>query len=144
MTKSQPKPKTPPRPTRAAKQWVQGQLLAETLRSSLAEEPPRQLTVRLNPVVAALFEALADRLGVSKNSAANVLIGAALIDSLSSLTEEERAGLLEGVEERLGRKLDLTPPPSPPEMPGMWRGFVDDVKTVVEDIKAVFRGELTG
>ncbi len=141
MVKDKPESRGTREPSGHARRWVQTKLLAESVRSSLADEAPRQLTVRLNPVVAALFEAMSERLGVTKNSAANVLIGAALVEAVSGLPEDAREELRKNVEKRLGRKLDLTPPPEPP---GVLRAVLDDVMSVVEEIKGMFRGSPPG
>jgi hypothetical protein len=112
--------------------------MAESLRSMMAEEEPRQFTVRLNPVVAALFEAVAGRLNVSRNNAANLLLGSALVEAASAFPEDQREHLRKDLEKSLGRRLDLTPPPEP-EMPGVLKSMIGDMVGVVEGIKDLFR-----
>lgn len=122
----------------SASSWVKDRIVTEAMDAASARvsEESRQLTVRLHPVIAALFEGFAERFKMSRNNAANVLLACALVDAVATLPKAERDALLKKVEDLLGRPLDLSPPP-PAEFAPFKMG--NPFRDLIEDIKGMFR-----
>ena len=112
-----------------ASRWVLHQLMQEQAASTLPQQEARQLTIRLQAGIATLFEGFAERFGLSKNNAANMLIGCALLDAVSGLSEEGVARLVALMQGKQGE----FPDPDPAVPPAFLMEMVTSLVRAVVD-----------